>query len=76
MTAAIIFEFPQGWLFGLPLAAALAFAVWRQHRRGLAGSRIAALAALRGAGFAGPGVPGRAAGLDDPGAAGVGDALR
>ena len=48
MTAAIVFEFPLGWLFGLPLGAALAFAVWRQRRRGLAASRIAGLAALRG----------------------------
>ena len=48
MTAVIAFEFPPGWLFGLPLGAALAFAVWRQRRRGLARSRIAGLAALRG----------------------------
>ena len=47
MTAAIVFEFPMGWLFALPLGAALAFAIWRQHRRGLATSRIAGLGALR-----------------------------
>jgi uncharacterized membrane protein len=47
MTAVIIFEFPMGWLFALPLGAALAFAIWRQHRRGLATSRIAGLGALR-----------------------------
>ncbi len=48
MSAAILFEFPQGWLFAFPLAAALAFAVWRQRRRGLAISQIGSLAALRG----------------------------
>ena len=48
MSAAIVFEYAPGWLFALPLAAALAFAVWRQRRRGLATSRITALAALRG----------------------------
>jgi hypothetical protein len=48
MTAVIAFEFPPGWLFALPLGAALAFAVWRHNRRGLARSRIVGLAALRG----------------------------
>ena len=48
MTAAILFDFPAGWLFGLPLGAALAFAIWRQWRHGVAKSRIAGLAALRG----------------------------
>jgi uncharacterized membrane protein len=48
MIAAITFEFPQGGLIGLALGAALAFAAWRQRRRGLAISRIAALATLRG----------------------------
>ena len=48
MSAAIVFEYAPGWLFGLPLAAALAFAVWRQRRRGLATRRIVALATLRG----------------------------
>jgi uncharacterized membrane protein len=47
MTAAIAFEFPPGWLFGLPLGVVLVFAVWRQRRRGLATSRIAGLGALR-----------------------------
>ena len=47
MTAAIIFEFPLGFLLALPLAAGLAFSVWRQHRRGLLKSRILLLAALR-----------------------------
>jgi uncharacterized membrane protein len=47
MIAVIIFEFPLGWLFALPLGVALAFAIWRQHRRGLATSRIAGLGALR-----------------------------
>ena len=47
MIAAIVFEFPPGWLFGLPLGAGLAFAIWRQRRRGLALSRILGLGALR-----------------------------
>ena len=48
MSAAILFDFPAGWLFGLPLGAALAFAAWRQHRRGQAALQIAALGSLRG----------------------------
>jgi hypothetical protein len=48
MTASILFEYPLGWLFGLPLGAVLAFALWRQRRRGLTASQIAALGALRG----------------------------
>ena len=51
MTAAIVFEFPLGWLAVVPVSAALAFAVWRQHQRGLSRSRIACLAALRLAAF-------------------------
>jgi uncharacterized membrane protein len=47
MTAAIYFEFPQGWLFALPLGLALAFAIWRQRRAGVATRRIAGLGALR-----------------------------
>jgi uncharacterized membrane protein len=47
MTASIVFDFPQGWLFALPLGVALVFAIWRQHQRGLATSRIAGLGALR-----------------------------
>ena len=47
MTAAVLFEFPRGWLLALPLAALLAFATWRQHRLGLKRSRILALSALR-----------------------------
>ena len=47
MSAAIVFEFPRGWLFALPLGLALAFGIWRQHRRGLATSRITGLGALR-----------------------------
>lgn len=49
MTGAIIFEFPMGWFIGLPLAAALAFAVVRQSKRGLYRSRVFALSALRAA---------------------------
>src|SRR5512138_867489 len=48
MIAAITFEFPLGWLFGVPSALVLAFAAWRQHRRGLSAARILGLAALRG----------------------------
>ena len=47
MIAAIVFEFPAGWLFGLPLGAGRVFAIWRQRRRGLAASRIVGLGALR-----------------------------
>jgi uncharacterized membrane protein len=47
MTAALLFDFPLGCLAGLPLAAAVAFATWRQHRRAVPVRRIAALAALR-----------------------------
>ncbi len=47
MIAAIVFEFQQGWLFAVPLGMALALTIWRQHRRGLATSRIAGLGALR-----------------------------
>jgi uncharacterized membrane protein len=47
MIAAIVFEFPQGWLFAVPLGMALAFTIWRQHRRGLATSSIAGLGVLR-----------------------------
>src|SRR5258708_5772095 len=47
MIASIIYEFPLGWLVGIPLLGALTFAAWRQHRRGLEPSRIVALSALR-----------------------------
>jgi len=49
MIAALLFEFPSGWLLGLPLAVALAFAMWRQRRRGLPVPRVLALGALRAA---------------------------
>jgi len=49
MYAAMVFEFPLGWLLGLPVAGLLAFSAWRHHQRGLAKSRIAALSACRGA---------------------------
>lgn len=51
MTAAIVFEFPLGWLAAIPVSAALAFAAWQQHQRGLSRSRIAYLAVLRLAAF-------------------------
>ena len=46
MTAAILFEFPAGWLFGLPLAVAFGWSVWRL-RRILARRRLFALSGLR-----------------------------
>jgi hypothetical protein len=47
MIGAINFQFPGGWLLGLPLVAALAFAIWRQHRHGLSRAQLSALALLR-----------------------------
>jgi uncharacterized membrane protein len=47
MISLLLFDFPRGWLLGLPLAAVLFFAAWRQHRRGLEGGRILRLGALR-----------------------------
>ena len=47
MIGAIQFEFPAGWFLGLPLGAALAFAIWRQRRRGLGGRQLSSLALLR-----------------------------
>src|SRR5258707_3073092 len=48
MCGAIIFEFPLGLLIGLPLAAALGFAAWKQHEGGLERSQIVWLSSLRG----------------------------
>jgi uncharacterized membrane protein len=47
MTAAIVFEFPMGWVLAFPLGLALVFAIWRQRRTGVATRRIAGLGALR-----------------------------
>ena len=47
MIAAIAFEFPLGWLLALPLGLALALAIWRQRRHGVATRRIVGLGALR-----------------------------
>lgn len=47
MIASLLFEFPLGWLVGIPLLGALIFAAWRQYRNGLGPARIAALSALR-----------------------------
>ena len=44
----IIFEFPAGWIFCVPLLVVLVFAAWRERRRGLPPARVAILAALRG----------------------------
>ncbi|HEY5915226.1 MAG TPA: vWA domain-containing protein [Verrucomicrobiae bacterium] len=47
MTGAITFDFQAGWWLALPLGVALAFAAWRQRRRGLSRARIGMLGALR-----------------------------
>ncbi len=47
MIAAIVFEFPLGWLLSLPLAAILTLSVLRQRQSGLGLQRIIALCALR-----------------------------
>lgn len=47
MVAAIVFEFAPGLLFAAPLALVLAFAGWRQRRRGLTWLRVLTLSALR-----------------------------
>jgi len=49
MNATVILEFPAGALFVLPLFAALAWSIWRQHRRGLERNRMIALGSMRGA---------------------------
>jgi uncharacterized membrane protein len=43
----VLFEFPLGWLAAIPAALALAFAAWRQFRRGVGSRRILALTTLR-----------------------------
>ncbi len=47
MTAAIVFEFPLGWLLSLPLAAILIISILRQRQSGLGLPRIMALSGLR-----------------------------
>src|SRR5581483_3766534 len=47
MSLASVFEFPAVWFCALPLGLLLALWVWRQHARGLACGRVAALLALR-----------------------------
>jgi uncharacterized membrane protein len=47
MTAVLIFEFPRGWLLGIPLLAAFGFLLWREYRRGLSAQRLLALGLLR-----------------------------
>ena len=47
MTAAIVFEFPLGWLLSLPLAAILTLSILRQRQSGLGFHRIIVLCALR-----------------------------
>ncbi len=46
MNATVILEFPAGALFVLPLFAALAWSIWRQHRRGLERNRMIALGSM------------------------------
>src|SRR6185436_15452639 len=47
MAGSITFDFPLGWLFGLPLAAVLAWGAWRQYQRGLPIRRTLTLISLR-----------------------------
>src|SRR6266436_1301382 len=47
MMAAIIFEFPLGWLVAIPLAGALALSLWRHGKRGLQRPQIFSLILLR-----------------------------
>ena len=47
MIAAIVFEFPLGWLCAIPAALAVGLAARAQSRRGMAPLRILSLAALR-----------------------------
>ena len=47
MTATLLFEFPPGWLLTIPLAAALAFVLWRQRKHGLPRYRVLLLTSLR-----------------------------
>ena len=47
MIAAIIFEYPLGWLCSVPLVAALGLAMRGQLRRGVSPARVLALTSLR-----------------------------
>jgi uncharacterized membrane protein len=47
MMAAIIFEFPPGWLAAVPLGGALALSLWAHRRRGLHKRQIVSLISLR-----------------------------
>jgi len=47
MIAGVAFEYPQGWLLGLPLLGALGWMMWRQLRQGLSRSRVLMLGAVR-----------------------------
>lgn len=51
MTAAIVFEFPLGWLAALPLFGALVFSFRRHKQQGLLKSQTLALISLRAAAF-------------------------
>jgi hypothetical protein len=51
MMAAIIFQFPLGWLTAIPLSGALALALWRHRKRGLSKSQILSMVLLRGVAF-------------------------
>ena len=46
--AAIAFEWPQGWLFVVPIALLLGFAGWRHRKRGLKTRAVLLLSVLRG----------------------------
>ncbi len=47
MTATVLFEFPLGLLLAVPAVAGLAYASWRQQKRGLPRQGVLALFALR-----------------------------
>jgi uncharacterized membrane protein len=51
MMAAIIFEFPLGWLVAIPLAGALALSFWRHRKRGLPRPQLVSLLLLRAIAF-------------------------
>jgi hypothetical protein len=51
MIAAIIFEFPLGWLLAIPLVGALTLSFWRHRKRGLQRPHLLSLLSLRAVAF-------------------------
>ena len=45
--ATLFFEFPSGWLLGIPLALVVAFRIFAQRRRGLTPSQLWTIGSLR-----------------------------